>query len=424
MKKLHTITHLIVGKDELKPRRIKFLAALCICPENIVGYEWIEQSLLNNTCLPSHQFRIAARSADEMERIEKQYGFSLQSSINNATDNCKDGGILSGWGVYIGPHVMGGSGPSRDEVSALLKASGAVYCINSTALSKMMKKTEDCSKLIIITKSEKTIPNSAITAIARGAREYDWTDFITAMLRQEFLPDEVETYLKPTIDNDHVIDVTQQAPINPVGEGTKMHYFVKILSVNLEVSPQRTISDASIGDPERAYLGSNGLFELYKCTNTLKTIVRYVSEEGATKFEGVVPPPEDCHKAIQGNAGRDVCFMWETLNMAFVSGGTTIKGALNPSDAVAHRRFFFWFKTSDELKVVLYHMLGQKMELVEEFFEDSGRFFAAERTRPDHAVVKSESAMDVDEGPVRVAFFEHDMTASYEYDPRGESQAL
>eukprot|EP00985_Skeletonema_marinoi_P024424 scaffold16987_cov227-Skeletonema_marinoi.AAC.1 len=37
--------------------------------------------------------------------------------------------------------------------------------------------------------------------------------------------------------------------------------------------------DASIGDPERAYLGSNGLFEFYKCTITFKTIVRYVNEE-------------------------------------------------------------------------------------------------------------------------------------------------
>jgi hypothetical protein len=111
------------------------------------------------------------------------------------------------------------------------------------------------------------------------------------------------------------------------------------------------------------------------------------------------------------------------LNMVFASGGTTIKGALNPSDAVAHRRFSFWFKTLDELKVVLYHMFGQNMELVEEFFTDTGRFFAAERTQPDHAFVKLD-AMDVDDVPVRMAYFGDDVTASYAYDPRGESQAL
>ena len=33
------------------------------------------------------------------------------------------------------------------------------------------------------------------------------------------------------------------------------------------------------------------------------------------------------------------------------------KGALSPSGAVAHRRFFFSFKTSDELKVVYDSML-------------------------------------------------------------------
>lgn len=422
MKKLHTITHLVVGKDELKPLRTKFLVALCVSPDNIIGYEWIEQSLISNTCLPSDQFRITARSAVEIERIEKQYGFSLQSSINKAVASCKDGGVLSGWGVYIGPRVMGGTGPSKDEVSALLRASGAVSYSSSAELSKMMKKNGDCTKLIVITKSGRNIPISAITAIARGALEYDWTDFITAMLHQEFQSNAVESHLKYTIDNERIIDATQQAPIHPGGTGAN-NYFVKILRVKLKISPQRTISDSSIGDPERAHLGSNGFFELYKCTRTLKTIIRYVNEEGTTKFEGVVPPPEDCHKAIQGNAGRDVCIMWETLNMVFASGGTTIKGALNPSDAVAHRRFFFWFKTLDELKVVLYHMFGQNMELVEEFFTDTGRFFAAERTQPDHAFVKLD-AMDVDDVPVRVAYFGDDVTASYAYDPRGESQAL
>ena len=85
------------------------------------------------------------------------------------------------------------------------------------------------------------------------------------------------------------------------------------------------------------------------------------------------------------------------------------KGALSPSGAVAHRRFFFWFKTSDELKVVLYlsYYAGR------EFFADSSRFSAAERIRPDEAVVKPDSTMDVDEGPVRVAFFGHDLTAFY-----------
>jgi len=58
------------------------------------------------------------------------------------------------------------------------------------------------------------------------------------------------------------------------------------------------------------------------------------------------------------------------------------KGALSPSGAVAHRRFFFWFKTSDELKVVLYlsYYAGR------EFFADSSRFSAAERIRPDQAL--------------------------------------
>lgn len=100
--------------------------------------------------------------------------------------------------------------------------------------------------------------------------------------------------------------------------------------------------------------------------------------------------------------------------MAFVSGGAT-KRCIESIGAVAHRRFFFWFKTSDELKVVLYLSYYARSEhgAGREFFADSSRFSAAERIRPDQAVVKPDSTMDVDEGPVRVAFFGHDLTAFY-----------
>mmetsp|Transcript_12271 Transcript_12271/g.18202 ORF Transcript_12271/g.18202 Transcript_12271/m.18202 type:complete len:138 (+) Transcript_12271:1-414(+) len=137
----------------------------------------------------------------------------------------------------------------------------------------------------------------------------------------------------------------------------------------------------------------------------------------------MVPSPEDCHKAIQGNAGSDTCILWDTINTAFASGGTTIRGALNSSDAVGHRRHFFWFNSHDELIVVLYHMLGQNFDMVEEFFTEHSRFYASERTQPDHVVVKPEDAMVEDDIPLRAGFFGHAGVA-YDFDPRGESQPI
>lgn len=413
IRKLPFITHLVVG-DNLKPRRIKFLGGLCVAPETIVSYQWMEKSRLSNVFLPPDEFRITSHSA-----AENLHGFSLQSSYDKAIVARRDGGILHGRSVYVVPRgVMGGNGPSKDEVTALTEAAGGVYLKTVAALKKMIKNVGDCTKLIIIT-SDFTIPGDAINAIEMGATEMDWTSFVTALLNQDFGSTfNLAASQLPLIDDEHVIDVTQQA-MAQVQDSTVVRQFVKILCVNLEVSPQRTISDASIGDPARAFLGPNGMFEVYKCVRTLETAVRYVDEEGTIMFESLVPPPEDCYKAIQGNAGRDICIMWDTCNTAFASGGTTVQGASNPSDAVAHRRHFFWFESCDELKLVLYHMLGNDRDLVDQFFTENSRFFASERTQPDHDVVKFDNAMDDDDIPLRTGYFGQATTS---YDPRGQSQ--
>mmetsp|Transcript_22731 Transcript_22731/g.34444 ORF Transcript_22731/g.34444 Transcript_22731/m.34444 type:complete len:90 (+) Transcript_22731:114-383(+) len=79
VKNLPSITHLIVRSDDLKPRRIKFLVALCVIPENIVSYEWIERSEQSNALLPLDAFRINTNV-----NAETEYKFCLQHSISNA----------------------------------------------------------------------------------------------------------------------------------------------------------------------------------------------------------------------------------------------------------------------------------------------------------------------------------------------------
>ena len=418
VKKLHTITHLVVGRDELKPRRIKFLAALCVCPANIVVCDWIEGSLRSNMFIPPDPFHIS-RNSDVIEQAEMEHTFSMKSTFNNALAALEYGGILAGKSVYVGPGVIGGHGPSRDEVSALLHASGAVHIDRSSGVKKMISNQGDVTKLIIIT-SDRDVPAVVADALGKGAFEMTWTGFVSAMLKQEFGFMDASSQLS-LIDGKDVIDVTQKMTTQQEQEGNQV--VVKILSINLQNSPTRSLSNAAIGEPERAYLGPNGVFEVYRSVCSPETVVRYVDEEGVIKFEALVPLPEDCHKAIQGNAGQDICMFWDACNVAFASGGTTIQGALDSSGAVAHRRHFFWFDCVDDLKLALFHMFGQDRELVNEFFNGNGRFFASGITQPDHITVKPDDAMEEDELPVRVAYF-GDAAHTYPYDPRSESQAF
>ncbi len=400
--------------DELKPRRIKFLGALCVAPEAILSYQWMEQSRLNNKFLPPDEFRITSHSA-----AETLHGFSLESSCNKAIIARQDGGILNGRSIYIVPRgVIGGTGPSRDEVAALTEAAGGVYLKTLAGVKKLLRDGANCKKLIIIT-SDFAIPNGVVKAIEMGAIEMDWTTFVTSLLEQDFgATSNVDVPQQPYIDDEHVIDVTQQA-MAQVGCSAVSRQCVKLLSIELNVSPERSITDPSIGDPGRKFLGANGSFEVYKFVGTSETAVRYVDMDGTIVFESLVPPPEDCHKAIQGNAGHDTCIMWDTCNTAFSSGGTTVKGALNPLEAVAHRRHFFWFESCDDLKLALYLMLGNDRDMVNEFFTENSRFFASERTLPEHAVVNLDNTMEEDEFRVRSGYFEQITT---NYDPRGQSQ--
>ena len=413
LKKLDTITHLVVRRDVLHPRRIKFLAALCVCPESVVGYDWIEESVRRGAFLPSDKFHIMRDNAYDINAIEKEYGFSLDSMFQKAIDTLKGGGVLGGKSVYVGPGVLGGgSRPSRDEALGLIAATGAMYH-DSFGVKKMVKQG-DVTELVVIT-SDKCVPDAVTDAIEQGAIELSWTDFVSATLKQEFVF--IDTSQSSTIVNGRIIDITQQARILIQEEVTD---FIKVLSIQLDVSPKRSLSNTSIGDPERESLGPNGIFEVYK-TAALRTAVRYVDSKGVVKFESIVPSPEDCHKAIQGNAGRDICIMWDTCNHAFSSGGTTIRGAMKPSDAVAHRRHFFWFNCCDDLKLVMYHLLGNDRGLVNEFFTEKSKFFATEITLPDHTIVTPDGMEEHEKQPTHVGYF-GDATVTYKSDPRLESE--
>lgn len=413
-KGLGNITHLVVAMNDLNPRCTEFLAALCVCPERVVVYDWIQESTRKNKFLCPEKFHITSK-ADDFEAIEGKCGLSMKTSFDRAITALKDGGILFGKGVYVGPGVIGYSGPSEEEVSVLVKASGAVHH-NDAELEEIVNEG-DVTKLMVITKrNNEKVPVKVAMAVLSGATELSWADFQNSVLKQGFTVMDKSSQL-PLIDEKHVIDVTQKTTTQQE-EGSQS---VKILSIELDDSPTRSISNPAIGEPERASLGQNGSFEIYKFVGSLRTVARYVNKDGRIKFEALVPSPDDCFKAIQGNAGRQYCFFWDACNTAFASGGTTIQGVSDPSSAVALRRYFFWFNCKDDLKLALFHMFGQCRELVDEFFDKKGKFFASKITLPDHTVVKPYAGTEEVQPLLRSGYF-GDSSQNYAYDPRCESR--
>ena len=404
-----------MSRDVLHLCRTKFLAALCVCPESVVGYDWIEESVQQGAFLPYDQFHVMRHNTYDIKAIEKEYGFSLDDMFKTAIATLKAGGVLGGKSVYVGPGVLGGSGPSRDEALGLIAAMGAMF--QDTGGVKKMMKQGDVTGLVVIS-SDKGVPDAVTDALGQGAIELSWTDFVSATLKQSFKF--IDTSQSSTIENGRIIDITQQAGSLIQPELASCTDFIKVLSIKLDVSPKRSLSNAAIGDPDRELLGSDGTFEVYK-NAALRNVVRYVDSKGVVKFESIVPSPEDCHKAIQGNAGHDICIMWDTCNNAFSSGGTSIRGAVKSSGAVAYRRFFFWFNCCDDLKLVLYHLLGNDRGLVNEFFTEKSKFFASEVTLPDHTIVTPDDEMEKNEKhSIRVGYF-GDATVTYTGDPRLES---
>lgn len=151
------------------------------------------------------------------------------------------------------------------------------------------------------------------------------------------------------------------------------------------------------GDIGRQYLGANGTLKIFKCIQSNQIIVQYIDDSGEKKFEAEAPLPETAHLQLQGNAGYEPCIMWDAYNKQVTSGGTIVKGGKEASNPTMFRQFFFWFRSREQLTAVLSHLLYHDMSLLEEFFDDEGRFFAKNETKPSHQQIRNDDDMDVDD---------------------------
>ena len=94
-----------------------------------------------------------------------------------------------------------------------------------------------------------------------------------------------------------------------------------------------------------------------------------------------------------GNAGYEPTVVWQAKNEHHIhAGGTTIKGAQDPLDAEGNRRYYFTFKSNDELEHFL-KLLGISPE---EWNDLGGRFYREEYIAPANKVELADGEMDID----------------------------
>jgi hypothetical protein len=202
--------------------------------------------------------------------------------------------------------------------------------------------------------------------------------------------------------------------------------FVRCFDISLERSPERT---TSYGKYDRKELGEDGTLTIFVCTLTGDTQVKYIDTDGVTMFDAVLELDYlgDVYGTVKGNAAFENVFWWDALNKSHAAGGTTIKGAKNPKEAIGLRRYFFWFENVGDLVTTLFHLFGNNIELVREFLKKDGKMTRTKKSLPCHAVQATEDDMDTDESedefafpPIAVLAIEDDEG----YYPGAESQAF
>jgi hypothetical protein len=201
-----------------------------------------------------------------------------------------------------------------------------------------------------------------------------------------------------------------------------------ILAVKPSKLPCRTISNPDVGDPLRAFLGKNGTLEVH--VNIASKVRRAVYYDGRrnVKFMAECPPARFPLGVIQGNAGMEPLFIWDAVNVAHASGGTTIRGTAGQAPGL--RCFFFHFASNATLAVTLHHiMYGNQIFTKKFFYPKQGkknRFFKGLNLLAHNVVSTLLSAISMNSPNVRrIPVNAQLLTRKYNgVDPTMESQAM
>ena len=158
----------------------------------------------------------------------------------------------------------------------------------------------------------------------------------------------------------------------------------------------RNLSHA-FGARGRGNIGA-GVMNISKSRSTGFISVHVINNGGLT-FEAEVHPD---FSGFFGNAGRENVLGWDAFDTSgnIVSADIAVKERKDSDTKVAHlRRFYFHFGSREHLTCALFVLFGgddNARKLVEEFFDEKGRFCPSEEPELPHKVVDP-NRMDIDD---------------------------
>ena len=376
----------------------------------IVTRKWLFKSLKQEKCLPLSDYLLKDDGVAESTDITKNVydtPFSLSDAIANGIHASSKGGILDGYVFALCPGIGKAEHDfTRKELRVLLQAAGAEALPND-----MLEETDTIDNLLVVTSMKATdeqIEHASKFEEFGGMR-------VSSMLILQMLLHQSKDPLEKLIE---VMKERTAAKKNAFDAA--LHTFAtgpakELLRMTL-VEVNRTLSKPDEGDKNRGQLGQGGTIQIVE--SGLNKYLHYFDQEGSLKFKARVPSKFFAHKEMISSAGEQNVIAWEVSNEI--------------GDQTMNRRHLLWFHNRAQLDTCLVTLFGIDVDsanqsILEEWYNESSRFYANEVTLPAHVIVKDEDKMDEEEFSVRVRSPSKPRGASiceHGCDPYAESQQV
>ena len=370
-------------------------------------------------------------------------------ALSEATQRQKEGCFLSGYMVYLDSKVASCDGlPDKENIRYFVNVTGATLA-HAPDMRRAFGNKEDAYKAIIITGNVDKLAGTVAKLIPKGAFVMDGATFLDTLkvqippalttpelfkledsdLDSDLEPEPVPT---PTPEPNSDSETESESKSEPRSKPkSKMSSFAsapqaspekkKLPELHLK-TPNEEIMGAIatktvvlanfdiLTNPERLTTSGSyeriplGTFEVYLNAPYPEVHAQYVTHSGVTIFQAEVPPTEEAHMVIQGNADQPI-LVWDAFNERFEEGGVW---------KTRFRRYFFPFERESQLTIVLDRMFRGDFYLAAiQFFKDEGKFVAKGYNLPGH-----DMAVAVDSNvlirPTPLSF--HNATAKYDDD--------
>ena len=315
----------------------------------------------------------AAEGIDVAKNLYDAF-FPLSRAIENGIEASSKGGILGGYLFVLCPDVEKSEEDfTKKELRVLLEAAGA------RKLTKPMLEAGDkFDNLLVVTST--TATDEQIKFVSKfetvgGMR-------VNIFLALQMLLFQSKTPLERLIKAKERAAAKKEAAFQCVATGSKELLRMELVEVN------RTLSKPNEGDKNRGSLGRGGTLQIVESGS--KKYVLYFDQDRTLKFKATAP--SKALASVFGNAGKQHVFAWEVTNES--------------GDQTMWRRYFFWFHRREQLDMFLVILFGVDVDpstnqsILEEWYDESGKFCENESNVPAHVIVKDEDVMD-EEFPVR-----------------------